>query len=52
MTRTAYQVDINDYKSKLVHELSEAWKLARSQIQRSQKKPKYQYDCRAKQRNF
>ena len=52
MTRTAYQVDIDDYKSKLLHGLSEAWKLPRSEMQKSQKKQKYQYDCRSKQRNF
>ena len=52
MTRTAYQVDIDDYKSKLLHGLSEAWKLPRSEIRKSQKKQKYQYDCRSKQRNF
>ena len=51
-TCTVYQVDIDDYKSKLVHGLSEALKLARSEIQKSQKKQKYQYDCRSKQRNF
>ena len=52
MTRTAYQVDIDDYTSELVHGLSEAWQLARKEIQRSQKKQKYQCDCRAKLRNF
>ena len=45
-------VDIDDYKSELVHGLSEAWKLGRSEMQKSQKKQKYQYDCRSKQRNF
>ena len=44
MTCTVYQVDI--------HGLSEAWKLPRSEIQKSQKKPKYQYDRRSKHRNF
>jgi len=48
-TRTAYQVDIDDYKSELVHGLPEAWQLARNEIQRSQK---YQYDHRAKLRDF
>ena len=51
-TCTAYQVDIDDYKSELVFGLSEAWELARKEIQRSQKKQKYQYDCHAKQRDF
>lgn len=51
-TCTVYQVDINDYKSELVHGLSEAWKLARSEMQKSQKKQKYQYDRCSKQRNF
>ena len=32
--------------------MSETWKLARSEIQKSYKKQKYQYDRRAKQRNF
>ena len=32
--------------------LSEAWDLARKEIQKSQKKQKYQYDHHAKQRNF
>ena len=32
--------------------LSEAWDLARKEIQKSQKKQKYQYDRHAKQRDF
>ena len=36
-TRTAYQVDIDDYKSELLHGLSEAWKLTRSEMQKSQR---------------
>ena len=41
---------IDDYKSELVYGLSEAWDLARQEIQKSQKKQKYQYDRHAKQR--
>ena len=37
-THTAYQVDMDNYKSELVHGLSEAWKLPRSEMQKSQKK--------------
>ena len=50
-THTAHQVDIDDYKSKLIFGLSEAWDLARKEIQKSQKK-QYQYDRHAKQRDF
>ena len=51
-TRTAYQVDIDDYKSELMFRLSKAWDLARKEIQKFQKKQKYQYDHHAKRRDF
>ena len=38
--------------SSLVFGLSEAWDLARKEIQKSQKKQKYQYDRHGKQRDF
>ena len=38
--RTCYQVDIDDFKTDLVCNLSEAWELARHNISQSQKKQK------------
>ena len=49
-SRTTYQVDIDDYKTELVHGLSAAWELARTEMQRSQKKQKRHCDHHAKQR--
>ena len=42
--RTCYQVDIDDFKTDLVCNLSEAWELARHNISQSQKKQKQHYD--------
>lgn len=36
--RSAYQVDVDVYKSELVWGLSEAWDIARKEIQEAQKK--------------
>ena len=42
--RTRYQIDLNDYKTEMVGGLTEAWELARCQIQKAQKKQKHYYD--------
>ena len=42
--RTCYQVDLDDYKVDLVANLSDAWELARKNVQRAQKQQKRQYD--------
>ena len=48
--RTCYQVDIDDFKTDLVCNLSDAWKLARQNIGQSQKKQKTQYDRKTRLR--
>ena len=50
--RTAYQVDIDDYKSELVYGLSESWKIAQEQIKKAQKRQKRQYDHRARPKDI
>ena len=45
--RTCYQVDLEDYKADLVANLSDAWGLAQDNVQRAQKRQKYQHDRRA-----
>ena len=42
--QTCYQVDIDDFKTDLVCNFSEAWELARHNISQSQKKQKQHYD--------
>ena len=42
-------VDIDDYKSEFATNLSEAWKLARSNIEQAQTRQKKQYDKRARE---
>jgi len=50
--RTCYQVDMDDFKTDLVCNLSEAWELARQNISQSQKKQKQHYDKRARLRDY
>jgi len=49
--KTRYQVDLDDYKTKLFGSLSHAWELARSQVKKAQQKQKY-YDRNAKEPRF
>ena len=46
--RTCYQVDLDDYKTDLVTNLTEAWQLARQNIKQAQRKQKQQYDRHSK----
>ena len=48
-SRSVYAVDIDDYKSEFATNLSEAWKLARSNIEQAQTRQKKQYDKRARE---
>ena len=50
--KTRYQVDLEDYKTELVSGLSEAWTLARQQVQKAQKQQKRYYDRRATSTTF
>ena len=50
--RTCYQVDIDDFKTDLVCNLSEAWELARQNISQSQKKQKQHYDKGARLKDY
>ena len=45
------QVDLDDYKTKLVGRLSQAWELAHAQVKKAQQKQKY-YDLHAKESKF
>ena len=47
-----YVVDTDDYKSELVHGLSDAWKVAAQCIQTAQGRQKTAYDLRAKKLNY
>ena len=49
---TPYQVDLSDYKMELVANLSDAWAIAHSHIDSSQKKQKQQYDKRCKEMHW
>ena len=46
--RTCYQMDIDDFKTDLVCNLSDAWSLAQQNICKAQKKQKQQYDRKCK----
>ena len=48
-SRSVYAVDVDDYKSEFATSLSEAWKLARSNIEQAQTRQKKQYDKRARE---
>ena len=50
--RTCYQVDIDDFKTDLVCNLSDAWELARQNICQAQKKQKQHYDQKARMREY
>ena len=50
--RTCYQVDIDDFKTDLVCNLSEAWELARQNISQSLKKQKQHYDKGARLKDY
>ena len=50
--RTCYQMDIDDFKTNLVCNLSDAWTLAHQNISKAQKKQKQQYDRKAKMRKY
>ena len=50
--RTCYQVDIDDFKTDLVCNLSDAWSLAQQNINQAQKKQKTHYDRKAKSRKY
>ena len=50
--RTAYMVDIDDYKTEFVTSLSEAWKIAQENIKVAQTKQKTQYDRRSKEPKY
>ena len=45
--QSVYQVDVDDYKSEFVFNLSQAWDLARANIDQAQKRQKTQYDKKA-----
>lgn len=49
---TCYQVDLDDYKTDLVCNLSDAWKLAQHNVCQAQRKQKQQHDRKAKSREF
>ena len=49
---SAYQVDIDDYKTELMDGLATAWELARSEICKAQQKQKRNYDRNARPRDF
>ena len=42
--KTAYQVDMDDYKSELIANMSDAWELAYKNIESAQSKQKVKYD--------
>ena len=50
--KTRYQVDLDDYKLELTDSLTQAWKLAQSQIKKAQKHQKLYYDRHAKTPKF
>ena len=50
--KTRYQVDLDDYKLELTDSLTQAWKLAQSQIKKAQKHQKLYYDRHAKTPTF
>ena len=50
--RTCFQVDIDDFKTDHVCNLSDAWEMARQNICQSQKKQKQQYDRKAKLKKY
>ena len=50
--RTCYQVDLEDYKTDLVANFSEAWQLARQNVQQAQKKQKQYYDQKTKEPQY
>lgn len=50
--RSPYTVDIDDYKSELMVNLSQAWKLARDNIKVAQKYQKIQYDKKTHKANL
>ena len=50
--RTCYQVDIDDFKTDLVCNLSVAWSSAQQNIGQAQRKQKQQYDGKAKSRKY
>ena len=45
---TPYQVDISDYRTELIAQLSDAWETAHQNIHIAQRKQKQQYDKRSK----
>ena len=49
---TPYVVDMDDYKSELVHGLSDAWKAAAQCIKTAQRRQKTTYDRGAKKPNY
>ena len=50
--RTPYQVDLDDYRTELVHSLSEAWRIARESVAKAQKRQKKAYDKHSRPRSF
>ena len=50
--RTPYQVDIDDYRSELVHGLSEAWRIAKDSVAKAQKRQKRAYDRHSRPKTF
>ena len=52
MRRTLYQIGLDDYKSELVFGLTDAWKVARSHIQKAQQRQKRSYDQHVKSRDI
>ena len=50
--KTRYQVDLDYYKLELTDSLTQAWKLAQSQIKKAQKHQKLYYNCHAKTPTF
>ena len=50
--RTPYQVDVDDYRSELVHGLSEAWRIAKDSVAKAQKRQKRAYDRHSRPKTF
>lgn len=50
--RTAYMVDLDDYKTEFVCNLSDAWKIAQENIKVAQTRQKSQYDKKSKESTY
>ena len=50
--KTPYMIDIDDYKTELVTNMSDAWKITQESIKVAQTKQKTQYDKKSKAPEF